>query len=58
MENFQLGIVELHDLDDACIAQRAQRFRIVGVEVRQRARVFGRGCILDQPTIASREPVP
>src|SRR5262249_47762783 len=47
----QYGVVEFQDFDGAFVAQPLQRQRVVRVELRQRARVFGRRDRLDQPPV-------
>ena len=58
VEFLQYRIAELQDLNGAFITQLAQPQCVAGVELRQGARVFGRGCVLEDPPVASVEALP
>src|SRR5262249_45733641 len=57
-KRLEQGIVEFEDLDRALFAQLAQRLRVVGVELRERAGVFAGGYGGDHPAVVGVEAFP
>ena len=56
--DFQQGVVEFQDFDGAFVPQLAQRQRVVGIELRQGARIFARGNSLEDLPVACVEAFP
>jgi hypothetical protein len=54
----QHRVVEFQDLDGAFVSQLAQPQRVVGVELRQGARVLSRSCVLYDAPVARVQTLP